>query len=156
MKYSDLILIEKSKKEPIPFPLLLLADESIDAIEKYIYKCKIYLVKSTNSTVGVCAVQEKHASAIEIKNLAVTEKFRNSGIGSWCLQKIEAIHPHKHILVGTGDGSADALRFYKKNGFKPYAIRKNFFINNYNIPVIENGIQLRDQIVLRKNKNRIY
>jgi aminoglycoside 6'-N-acetyltransferase I len=152
MKSADLILIEKSGNEPIPYSLLLLADASIHAIDKYIHKCTIYLITSGNNTLGVCAIQEVDANTIEIKNLAVSEEFRNCGVGSCCLQKIEAIYPLKNILVGTGDGSLDALRFYKKNGFEALAIRKNFFLNNYHNPIVENGMQLRDQIVLRKTR----
>lgn len=152
MKNSDLNLIENSKLDSIPYQLLLLADESIHAIDKYIHQCKLYLKKSNDNTVGVCAIHEMDASTIEIKNLAVLEEFRNGGVGSLCIQKIDAIYPDKGILVGTGDGSLEAIRFYKKNGFKQHAIRKDFFLNNYNEPILENGIQLKDQIVLIRNK----
>jgi aminoglycoside 6'-N-acetyltransferase I len=155
MKCSEVILIVKTENEPIPYPLLLLADESIYAIDKYIHQCRIYLIKSRKMTVGVCAIQEVDACTIEIKNLAVSEKFRNCGVGSSCLQEIETIYPLKNILVGTGDGSVDAIRFYRKNGFEAHAIRKNFFLNNYKEPILENGLRLRDQIVFMKKKNSI-
>lgn len=134
MKYSDLNLRVSSRNEPTPYQLLLQADESINAINKYIYKCEIYLVRSGENTVGVCAIQEIDAYSIEIKNLSISQKYRNCVIGTRGLQKIEAIYPDKNILVGTGDGSKDALRFYKKNGFKQHAVRKNFFLNNYGHP----------------------
>ncbi len=150
MKCSKLHLREKSRNESIPYPLLLMADESIDVINSYIHQCDIYLIKNNDLTIGVCAIQKVDSFTIEIKNLAITIDYRNFGIGSWCLQKVKEIHPAKIVLVGTGDASINALRFYMKNGFKPHTIRKSFFLNNYDHPIIENGIQLKDQIILKK------
>lgn len=150
MKHSELTFKKRINEDPIPYPILLLADESIKAINKYIHECDIYLIKINNNSIGVCAIQEIDSSSFEIKNLAITEKYRNQGIGSWCLQKIEDCYPTKNLLVGTGDASLSALRFYIKNGFKKHTIRKDFFLNNYDQPIIENGIRLKDQIVLIK------
>ena len=150
MNYSELNLRKKLKDESVPYQLLLLADESVDAINKYIHESEVYLIRSGDNTIGVCTIQKRDTSTIEIKNLAVTSTYRNRGVGSWCIKKIEEIYPDKDLLVGTGDASFSALRFYKKNGFKRHAIRKDFFLNTYDHPIIENGIQLKDQIVLKK------
>ncbi len=150
MKISELKLNKKLNHEPIPYQLLLLADETVKSINKYIHNCEIYLLRSDRKTIGVSALKEIDGCTIEIKNLAIIEKYRSCGVGSWCLQKIEEIFPNKNLLVATGDGSIDALRFYKKNGFKKYAIRKNFFLKNYDHTIFENGIQLKDQIVMKK------
>ena len=118
----------------------------------------LQIVKSTSSKnyskdLGVCAVQLMNNHTIEIKNLAILSLYRNLGIGRWCLQQIEAKYKGKDILVGTGDSSLNALRFYENNGFTKFDIRKNFYLKNYQHPIIENGIQLKDQIVLRKSAN---
>ncbi|GAB3019439.1 GNAT family N-acetyltransferase [Cyclobacterium sediminis] len=155
MKSSALHFSERLSNEFIPYPLLLLADETKEAINNYIHQCEIYLIKNKNQVVGVCAIQEIDTYTIEIKNLAIIKEHRNCGIGSWCIQKVKEIYPAKIVLVGTGDASSSSLRFYKKNGFKPHAIRKDFFLNNYDHPIIENGRQLIDQIVL-KNESAKY
>ena len=150
MTYSELNLRERLSDEPIPYRLLLMADESVDVINKYIHECEIYLVSNGDNSIGVCAIREIDTSTIEIKNLAIIKTYRNFGVGSWCIRKIEEIYSDKDVLVGTGDASLSALRFYRKNGFKRHAIRKDFFLNTYEHPIIENGIQLKDQIVMKK------
>jgi ribosomal protein S18 acetylase RimI-like enzyme len=150
MNLAGLSLYKIPNSAPIPYELLLLADESTNAIDKYVHDCKSHLVKYHLKTIGVCAIQEIESQTIEIKNLAIINDYQNKGIGSWCLQEIEKIYKRKYILVGTGDSSLDALRFYKRNGFEQDAIRKDYFLANYDQAIIENGIQLRDQIVLKK------
>lgn len=150
MNSPNLILVKRAKSRPIPYPLLLLADENVEAIDKYIYQCIIYLVKYKNISIGLIAVQEIDLRTIEIKNLAISPEFRNKGLGSWCLQKLATVYPVKDQLVATGDGSFSAIRFYQKNGFRKHTLRKDFFLKNYPAPIIENGIQLKDQLVLKK------
>ncbi|MDC6367515.1 MULTISPECIES: GNAT family N-acetyltransferase [Flavobacteriaceae] len=142
---------EIAQDEPLPVNLLLLADESVKAINVYIGKCRIFLMETSNTSIGVCAVHEIDNSTIEIKNIAILETYRNQGIGSWCLQKIKETFHGKDILVGTGDGSLSALNFYQKNGFVKDFVRENFFTDNYDDKIIENGMVLKHQIVLRKS-----
>ena len=52
-------------------------------------------------------------------------------------------------FVGTGDGSVQNIAFYIRAGFRFAEIKTNFF-EQYEQPIIENGIQLRDMIVLAK------
>ena len=57
----------------IPFDLLLLADETEEAIEKYIYDSDIYLVfpKDGSKPIAIFALYKLNDSEIEIKNMAV-------------------------------------------------------------------------------------
>ena len=43
------------------------------------------------------------------------------------------------------------IPFYEKCGFEKSHIIKNFFIKNYDKPIIENGVQLVDMVYLKKN-----
>ena len=52
------------------------------------------------------------------------------------------------MLVGTGDVPS-ALTFYKKCGFTESYRIKNFFIDNYDHPMFENGKQLVDMVYLK-------
>ncbi|MEJ1317924.1 hypothetical protein QY886_01355 [Latilactobacillus sakei] len=56
---------------------------------------------------------------------------------------------YRTLLVGTGDGSLAAIAFYLRQGFRFDHIRKGFF-EQYQAPIIENGIQLQDMVVLRQ------
>lgn len=55
---------------------------------------------------------------------------------------------YSKLIVGTADSGIDQIRFYERNGFMKFGLRKNFFIENYELPIIENGIQLKDMILL--------
>ena len=46
------------------------------------------------------------------------------------------------------------LNFYKKRGFIEYTRIRDFFIQNYPHPIIENGVQLKDMIYLKKDLQR--
>ena len=53
------------------------------------------------------------------------------------------------MLVGTGDSPA-TLNFYKACGFTFSHVEKDFFVKNYDHPILENGKELRDMIYLRQ------
>jgi aminoglycoside 6'-N-acetyltransferase I len=55
--------------------------------------------------------------------------------------------------VGTADCGLAQIRFYERNGFVKYAIRKDFFIKNYELPIYENGQLLKDMIMLKYTLN---
>ncbi len=53
------------------------------------------------------------------------------------------------LRVGTGD-SPLTIPFYEKCGFQRHHTIKNFFVDNYNHPIFECGIQLIDMIYLEQ------
>ena len=150
------MLIEKIVDEDrIPYHLLLLADETTDAINKYIHDSAIYTAKENagDQAIGVYVLRQVNKVTIEIKNIAVCETFQNRGIGGLLIDSAIAQAKeggYREIIVGTADTGARQLRFYKKNGFEVFDIKKDFFINNYPQPIFEHGIQLKDMIMLRK------
>ncbi|SIT21197.1 Acetyltransferase (GNAT) domain-containing protein [Chryseobacterium ureilyticum] len=139
------------KDSGIPYELLLLADETRDAIDQYIFKCDIYLLYDGTESIAVMALYKNGDSELEIKNIAVIESYRSKGIGSILIKKAKeiALDSHYKILsVGTSDTGFQQIRFYEKNSFKKTGIRKDFFIENYPSPIYENGLQMRDMIIL--------
>ena len=54
-----------------------------------------------------------------------------------------------YLQVGTGD-SPLTIPFYEKCGFVRSHSVKNFFADNYDHPIYEGGVQLKDMIYLRK------
>lgn len=139
------------KGEPYPYDLLLLADETVEAINKYLFDSTIYLVKTEDDLVGAFCLYKIDENTIELKNIAVSEHFQGNGLGSKILNfiKEECQKNYKTLLVGTADCGFRQIHFYEMNGFIKYAIRKDFFIENYDLPIFENGIQLKDMIVLK-------
>lgn len=144
-------LIEKEKE--IPYDLLLLADESVEAINKYIHQSDIFVLDRDNVTIAVYVLQKISVDTIEIKNIAVDTVFQGQGIGQELLK--DAINRakergFKEIIIGTGDAGIKQLYLYQKVGFEIYDIKHRFFLDNYPEPIIENGIQLKHMIMLKK------
>lgn len=139
------------KDSAIPYELLLLADETIDAVNQYIFKCDIYLLSDGTENIAVMALYKNSDAELEIKNIAVIESYRSKGIGSILINKAKEIafnYHYKILSVGTSDTGFQQIRFYEKNGFKKTGIRKDFFIENYPSPIYENGLQMRDMVIL--------
>ena len=56
---------------------------------------------------------------------------------------------YKTMLVGTGE-TPTMLSFYESCGFQKSHFIKNFFTDNYDNPMFEDGIQLIDMVYLKK------
>jgi len=144
---------ELRRSESIPYDLLLLADETTAAIDKYIHDGDIYVVEVENKIIGVYVLYPLNTETVELKNIAVAEAHQNRGIGKLMLADAEMRAKERgfrEIIVGTPDIATKQLNFYQKAGFERFAIRKDFFIHNYAQPIYENGIQLKDMVMLRK------
>jgi len=145
-------LLEKDKT--IPYDLLLLADETIEAINKYIHQSDIYVLDREQIIIAVCVLQTICSDTVEIKNIAVDAAFQGQGIGQGLLK--DAINlakekGFKKIIIGTGDAGIQQLYLYQKVGFEIYDIKHGYFIDNYPEPIFENGIQLKHMIMLKKD-----
>jgi ribosomal protein S18 acetylase RimI-like enzyme len=156
MQNNGYKLVRIKSKRDIPFNLLLIADETIEAIEKYIYDSDIYILNNEkqSETIAVFALYEINENEIEIKNIAVSENFQGKGIGSYLINEIIKIVRNdnfKKIIVGTADTGVEQIKFYEKNGFVKYSVKKDFFIENYPEPIFEDGIMLKDMIMLKLN-----
>lgn len=141
--------IIENKKQFLP--LLLLADEQEDMIDKYISEGTMYILDD-NGVKGECIVLEVNHSTLEIKNIAINKDSQRMGYGKILINFIENKYSGKYsvLQVGTGESSA-TIPFYEKCGFVRSHIVKNFFIDNYNKPIYEEGVQLVDMIYFKKN-----
>lgn len=148
------IVIENINIKEVPMDLLLIADPSIEAINKYIKKSKIIVAKVENLIVGAIAFVENEERLYEIMNLAVYEEYRRRGIAKKLIKKVEEYIRNLggiKVVIGTGNSSIYQIEFYKKMGFAITDIKKNFFIENYEEEIYENNIQCRDMILLEKS-----
>lgn len=140
-------------EEPIPFSLLLLADETVAAIEKYLYTSDVYLARQEGETdpVAVIVLHTLGPAEMEIKNIAVATERQGQGIGSEVIRLIMNIARQarcRKLWVGTPDIAVQQIRFYEKNGFSRAGSKKDFFILNYTEPIFEGDVQLRDMTML--------
>ena len=130
--------------------LLLLADEDVKMIEKYLYRGDLFALYD-DGLKSVCVVTRESVEACELKNIATYEKWNGKGYGSKLLDHIFSYYKGKYtsMLVGTGD-IPWILQFYQKNGFEISHRIQNFFTDNYDHPMYENGVQLVDMVYLSK------
>ena len=139
--------IEANKK--LYIKLLLLADEQENMIDLYLERGTMYAL-TDNETIAVCVVTDEGNGVLEIKNIAVDPKRQKQGFGSALIDFIIKEYKNDyHILqVGTGE-SPEIIKFYEKCGFRQSHRVKNFFIDYYDHPMYDGGVQLVDMIYLQ-------
>ena len=130
--------------------LLLLADEDMKMIDKYLYRGEMFALYDGDLK-SVCVVTQEDDAVCELKNIATYEKWHGKGYGSKLLNHIFLYYKGRYstMLVGTGDVPW-IIEFYRKNGFCISHRIKNFFTDNYDHPMIEDGIPLTDMVYLSK------
>lgn len=145
----NIIEVKSDKKRYID--LLLLADEQENMIDRYIEKGTMYVLED-NGIKAVCIVTDEGNGLLEIKNIATNPKYQKKGYGKRLIEFISEQYKENYsvLQVGTGD-SPLTVPFYEKCGFLRSHTIKNFFIENYDHPIYECGIQLVDMIYLRKS-----
>lgn len=133
------------------FPLLLIADEQADMVERYIEAVDFYVVDDGGVKGGIC-VLDAGDGVLEIKNLAVYPQYRRQGYGRKLIDFVCCKYGRgfTHVTVGTGDSPLTAP-FYEKCGFVRTHTVKNFFTDNYDRPIIEAGVRLKDMVYLKKS-----
>ncbi len=140
--------IKDNKKQYIE--LLLLADEQESMINRYLERGVMYTLQD-NGVKAVCIVTDEGKGVLEIKNIAVEPAHQKKGYGKILINFIA--DKYKDIFtvlqVGTGD-SPLTIPFYESCGFHRTHRIKDFFIDNYDHPIYECGIQLVDMIYLQK------
>ncbi|WP_027129142.1 GNAT family N-acetyltransferase [Fusobacterium perfoetens] len=143
-----ILKVETNKKKYID--LLLLADEEEKMIDKYLERGEMYILDD-NGVKAECVVTDEGNGILEIKNIATLPNWHKQGYGKKLIEFIIKKYSKNYLViqVGTGD-SPTTIPFYEKCGFKKSHIIKDFFIKNYDKPIIENGVQLVDMIYLKK------
>lgn len=131
--------------------LLLLADEQEDMIDKYLDKGEMFILED-NGVKAECVITKEGEGLYELKNIAVAPGFQRRGYGK---KLIDFLFDHynecKVLFVGTGD-CPSALSFYHNCAFQESHRVKNFFVDNYDHPMFEDGIQLVDMVYLKREK----
>ncbi|MCC8183234.1 GNAT family N-acetyltransferase [Cloacibacillus porcorum] len=131
--------------------LLLLADEQEDMIDKYLWRGELFALYDGGLR-AVCVVTDEGGGVFEIKNLAVEPRFQRRGYGRQMMEFVCSRYGGRcrKILVGTGE-SPLTIPFYRSCGFRESHRVKDFFIDNYDHPMFENGVRLKDMIYLERN-----
>ena len=131
--------------------LLLLADPSKDLVERYLQSGKTFEFRKNTNLAAIMVLKEVSQFKLEIKNIAVNPTFENQGIATRLLKYAFCYakkHQYQQVLIGTGSTSFKQLYLYQKMGFRISYIKRDFFVKNYKYLIHENGLLLRDMLVL--------
>ena len=130
--------------------LLLLADEQENMIDRYLDKGKMYVLDD-NGIKCECIVTDEGSDVLEIKNIATVPDYQGKGYAKSLIDFIVGKYREQYAIlqVGTGD-SPLTIPFYEKCGFVRSHIIPNFFTDNYDHPIYEDGVQLVDMVYLQR------
>jgi len=108
----------------------------------------------TDGTVRAeCVVTKEGPGIYELKNIATAPQFHRQGYGRRLIEYVFTYYPDLRTLyVGTGD-SPLSLGFYHACGFIDSHRVERFFTDNYDHPIIEDGIQLVDMVYLKRERD---
>ena len=140
-------------KKEIPWDILLLADPSLKMIKSYINKSIVYSLIVKKKFIGCVVLFSLNNQRVEIKALAIKEKYQGRGYGAKLLEfSFEEAKrlKYKEVFIGTANSSIGQLYLYQKMGFEINSLRKNFFIKNYKHPIWENQIQAKHLVWLKR------
>ena len=130
--------------------LLLEADPSAKMISRYLDRGRMFLLLD-NELRAECVVTDEGNLVLEIKNLAVVPEFQGQGYGRKMIDCIAEFfcNEFRILQVGTGDSPA-TLPFYERCGFQKSHVVHSFFTDNYDEPIYDGGVLLRDMVYLRR------
>lgn len=131
--------------------LLLLADESETMIDRYLEDGDLYALND-DDVKSICVVTHIDDDTCELKNIATYKEHQGKGYGRAMIAYISNMYKQTYntMLVGTGE-TPSILQFYQSCGFALSHRIKNFFTDNYDHIMIEEGVQLVDMVYLKKD-----
>ena len=131
-------------------PLLLEADPSERMIDRYLDAGELYALFVNGHAASVAVIARREDGAFEIMNLATAPEMRGKGHATRLVNHLaKLLGPRaKQLYAGTSPAN---VPFYVRLGFEPAYVRKDFFRDNYETPIVENGTALSDmQVMVRK------
>lgn len=145
-------------------PLMRLADDSEEEIDRYIDAGVVFVVQEADEVVAyllLTATEETHVC--EIKSMAVVERLQGGGLGRVLVEKVvehcQRMRAQatpgsradvRSLVVATAAAGLGQLRFYQRLGFRMLRIEREAFgpHNGYAEGIVINGIPLRDRVWL--------
>ncbi|HEY0779231.1 MAG TPA: GNAT family N-acetyltransferase [Gemmatirosa sp.] len=137
-------------------PILLLAEPSeralrwsLDHLSDAVYRA------DSNGQLAGAATMRWIGDPCEIIELGVAEPLHGRGVGRAIVAALcdEARRRRKRTIeVGTANASIGNLAFYQKCGFRFDHVRHDYF-RYHRTPIYENGIEVRDLVVFRRDLN---
>lgn len=151
MEIQQIWRLEPTDNKKQYLDLLLLADEQESMIDRYLERGEMFVLDD-NGVKAVCVVTDEGNGVCELKNIAVSPDSQRQGYGKRMINYLIDYYSGKYaqMIVGTGDVPS-STGFYRSCGFEYSHRIKNFFTDNYDHPMIEDGILLEDMVYLRRS-----
>jgi len=134
--------------DSVPMSLLLLADPLESKVCVYLNGATCFGAFVENELVSVCITNSNIEGEIELFNIASLPTMQGQGIGTKLLEFVISELKNRNVtklVIGTGT-FGHQLAFYQRLGFRANEVVKNFFIDNYDEPIYENGLQHYDML----------
>lgn len=134
--------------------LFELAEDSPAQLDSYIEDGRVLVALRGTDTVGhLQLVETDRGDTFEIKNMAVRQDLRRSGVGSRLVRgaiDLVSRESGRRLLVATAAADTDNLRFYQRQGFRMRNIERDAFtpLTGYAPGTLVDGIELRDRVRL--------
>ena len=146
---TEIVLVTDDKQRYLP--LLLIGDEQEDMIMRYLDRSDLYILLYNGNECAACAVTDEGDGVLEIKNISVYPQYQRKGFGRRMIDHVAEVYSGQfsRLTAGTGD-SPLTVPFYESCGFVRTGVIRDFFINNYDHPIIECGVRLRDMVYFEK------
>ena len=140
--------ITVNKKQYLP--LLLLADEQEDMIDRYLERGTMYVLDDEGVR-AECVVTDEGEGILEIKNLAISPEDQGKGYGRALIEFLAENYATAFSVLQVGTGESPlTVPFYEKCSFTYHHRVSNFFTDHYDHPIYECGVQLVDMVYLQR------
>ena len=87
--------------------------------------------------------------------IAVRPDRQRRGLGRALLLAVCRRYPGRAAVLGTGE-TPGTLAFYQACGFREYGREPDYFPTHYDHVIVEEGVELRDRILLRREAEEPY
>ena len=145
------IVIRKVKENKEQYlELLLEADPSKEMIGKYLDSGEMFALTCKDEVACIAVVAKVDENTCELKNIVTVEKYRGQGYGKKMIKYLADNYKQRYnkMIVGTTENN---IPFYVKEGFDKYEkTLKNFFIDNYEEEIWDEGLRCIDMYYYSK------
>lgn len=133
--------------------LFMTADAEEQAVNKYLSRSDLYAIYENGRPASEMLLYRRDDGNLEIKSLATIESARCRGFAGRLIEfaKTAAAPDYEKLYVGTDESM---MSYYEKFGFRYDYTDNNFFVDNYENPVIDNGKLLTDMVYLSLDPNK--
>ena len=130
-------------------PLLLDADPNRALVEAYLPEGDMYVLLVDGAAAAEAVVTRREDGACELKNLATAPEIRGRGYAGRLIRHLFKLYQLQYPRMFVGTSPAN-VGFYRRFGFEPAYVEKDFFTKNYDPPIVEDGETLTDMIYLSR------